>query len=168
MDTASHPYPRMSTVLECQALNACPRDDCLNAKGGEHGAGRALTSEGQVWLLLALRALHHLHNGQAILLRKFVVARVVCGHGHDGATAVAAQNIVRYPDGHPGTRGWIQGKAACVRAPDSTPSDTQLSQSMDKACPALQDGGQAIASLFVHDVIQQTLCRSNQRMEPLA
>ena len=78
--------------------------------------GRALTSEGQLWLLLALRALHHLHNGQAILLRKLVVTSVVCGHGHDGATAVAAQNIVRYPDGHPGTRGWVHREAAYARA----------------------------------------------------
>ena len=70
--------------------------------------------------------------GQAILLRKLVVTRVVCGHGHDGATAVAAQNIVCYPDGHPGTRGWVHSEAACARAPDSTPCDIQLSQGMHK------------------------------------
>ena len=67
---------------------------------------------GGAWVI----RLHHLNDGQAEFLCKFVVAAVMCGHSHDGSRAVAGQHIVRNPHGYllavHGVGGIGTGKAA--------------------------------------------------------
>ena len=50
-------------------------------------------------------------NGQAELAREFKITLVVGGHGHDGAGAIAHQNVIRNPDGDALARGRVDGIA---------------------------------------------------------
>ena len=57
-----------------------------------------------------------LDDGQGVLLRELVVARVVRRHGHDGAGAVAHQHVVGDPDGDAGAGEGVAGVGAAEDA----------------------------------------------------
>lgn len=71
----------------------------------------AHTWEGQLILILA--AGDDLLDGKVKHLGELVVPGVMCWHSHDGAAAIAAQDIISHPDGNELLGGRIEGVAAC-------------------------------------------------------
>ena len=105
---AEHPVPQLVVDLAvAPAVFFQPGDhlflgvvdgQAVQEAGVDQGAGGHV-GEGLLVQVGRGLALDHLHDGQAELFGKLPVAAVVGGHRHDGAGAVAGQDVVRDEDG---------------------------------------------------------------------
>ena len=63
------------------------------------------------------------NDGQVEMACKGVVARVVCGHGHDGSRSVTGEYVVGHPDGYGIARERVDGIRTCEHARNAAVGD---------------------------------------------